>query len=243
VRRASNAEGGPLRVPGWLDRGDDRLEAREERDARVVDHERVVAAERPGAARLHHLEGPAVAALVAFAAQRQDDVADGLLGVAGALARVALDEDQGGRAQDGQLRPQRVEEVRGRLVVGQEPAHAPEPVEHDQRGVLVAGGRDDRVLGLGRPFPQQVGQAAELELLADHRRREEAEPAAVGDQLIVRLRVAGEVEHRGAPRGDVEGDLLGEDRLTGTRRSDDHRDRSRQDPAAQDAVEVGDTRL
>jgi hypothetical protein len=60
----------------------------------------------------------------------------------------------------------------------------------------------------------------------------------VGEQLVVGLGDCGQDERRLAAGGAVEGDLLGQDRLSGPRGADDHDRGAASEPAAQHAVEV-----
>jgi hypothetical protein len=178
-----------------------------------------------------------------LAAQRDDRVADGQLPEAARLVRVALEHDQGGGPEVGELGAERVDEPRGRLVGRQQPPHAAEPVEDDEARAVAAGGRDDRVLGLLRAARQQVGQARELDELGEEAGVEEGEVAVVADQLLVGLRVPGQVEDRLGAAGEGERDLLGEDGLAGAGRPDHHRHRAAAQSAAERPVEVRHPRL
>jgi hypothetical protein len=67
------------------------------------------------------------------------------------------------------------------------PTHAAESVEDDQRRAARPGRLHHRLLGDRGPLLEQVGQAAELYLLADELLGEVGERLVVGQQLIVAL--------------------------------------------------------
>ncbi len=73
-----------------------------------------------------------------------------------------------------------------------------------------------------RPALQQVEQAEQLYLVTDQPRLEERQSLLMAEQLVVRLRVAGQQQHRATLVSLLEGHLLRQHGLTGARLTDDH---------------------
>src|SRR5207253_10180705 len=86
-------------------------------------------------------------------------------------------------------------------------------------------------------------QAAELDRRAEQFGPDEGKSATVAEYLVMCLGVAGQIQDRCALFRRMKGNLLGHDRLTGTRGANDHRQRPADESAAQDEVQVGDPRL
>ena len=121
-RAAGPSPTSPPGLPGSLDPVGNRFQPGKDRHARVVDRKGMVAEQRDRPAGLEHLQPAPMLAVALVALEHQDHVTQGQFRVTGWNGRIALDHDDRGRAEDGQVGADGVEEVRHRAVVGQEAA-------------------------------------------------------------------------------------------------------------------------